>query len=339
MAQFYGMVPVTITVTGGRSDGMTAGWINNDPPGFSTDAALIKPFTPAEMTDFLTLNFNAPANSFVTGNLRYEFDHSSPVFYIFDDSAFPFPIVDGPFSFNGLPAGFTPTSAGIVFDGNPSAMSCESNFVGVASLLVDNFVVSSGTTPPLGGDAFLSYQYPFPATQLLDLVNNPIDLRWVGTTTWGGPEPVVGAATFIPAFGGSGWIINGNFIIAASWWYNATLDQYVQAGSSPGPDWVEVPEPTVTVLAVYPNQGLDTGAQPVAVDGSGFSNGATVTFDGVSATSVNVQNQHQLTCSTPAFGGVLGATADFVIDGEDPAHSGETVKAKKKAVDVTVTDG
>lgn len=168
-----------------------------------------------------------------------------------------------------------------------------------------------------------------------DLFGNslPNDTSYQGWWSWTPPaEPVPGSSFTVDYIALVVDYTSGVF------WYNSSLDQYIFAASSPGAGWVQVADPTVTVAAVYPNQGLSTGAQPVAIDGSGFSNGATVTFNGVAATSVAVQTQHQLTCVTPAFGGVLGATANFVVDGEDPTHSGETVKAKKTAVDVVVTD-
>jgi hypothetical protein len=79
----------------------------------------------------------------------------------------------------------------------------------------------------------------------------------------------------------------GSYIVTTS---NGTLT--VIAGSPP------------TLLSVTPGSGLTNGGTPVSITGSGFELGASVSFAGQSATSVNVSSGTVLTALTPA--GPLG---------------------------------
>ncbi|HYU31849.1 MAG TPA: IPT/TIG domain-containing protein [Thermoanaerobaculia bacterium] len=58
--------------------------------------------------------------------------------------------------------------------------------------------------------------------------------------------------------------------------------------------------PAVTVSQTSPNHGLASGGTPVTITGSGFQNGATVTFGGTASPSVTFNNSTQLTATTPA---------------------------------------
>ncbi len=83
--------------------------------------------------------------------------------------------------------------------------------------------------------------------------------------------------------------------------------------------------PTVTAAGVTPNVG-DTagGGQPVTIPGTGFVSGCTVTFDGVSATSVIFGTSTSITCVPPA--GSTG-TADIVVTNPDTQTSGASGNA------------
>lgn len=59
-----------------------------------------------------------------------------------------------------------------------------------------------------------------------------------------------------------------------------------------------VTPPTVTL--VTPNHGLASGGTVVTITGTGFQNGATVSFGGTAAASVTFNNAAQLTVTTPA---------------------------------------
>lgn len=58
--------------------------------------------------------------------------------------------------------------------------------------------------------------------------------------------------------------------------------------------------PTPTVTAVSPTSGTTAGGTSVTITGTGFENGATVTFGTNSATNVTVVNSTTITATTPA---------------------------------------
>jgi len=66
-----------------------------------------------------------------------------------------------------------------------------------------------------------------------------------------------------------------------------------------------VPISTVTVTSCSPNDGAAAGGTPVTVGGTGFVATPTVTFGGVSATSVVWVSATELTCVTPTGNGVV----------------------------------
>lgn len=69
--------------------------------------------------------------------------------------------------------------------------------------------------------------------------------------------------------------------------------------------------PQLNVSAVVPPSGWVDGSNVVEVQGTGFAPGASVTFDGVPATSVSVQDHTRLTCTVPA--GSVGGPVDVVV--------------------------
>jgi hypothetical protein len=58
--------------------------------------------------------------------------------------------------------------------------------------------------------------------------------------------------------------------------------------------------PGPLLVSVSPASGVTTGGTTVTLTGSGFQNGATVTFDGIAATGVTFVSSTQLTAVTPA---------------------------------------
>ncbi len=69
-----------------------------------------------------------------------------------------------------------------------------------------------------------------------------------------------------------------------------------------------------TVVSCSPNQGTTAGNSLVTITGTGFLDGATVTFDGSDATVVTVVSTTTITCRTPAH--ALGAV-DIVVTNLD----------------------
>lgn len=70
--------------------------------------------------------------------------------------------------------------------------------------------------------------------------------------------------------------------------------------------------PTITSLDVV--TGSTSGGTAVAITGTGFKNGCTVTFDGVAATSIVVASSTSITCVTPAH---ASGAVDVVITNVD----------------------
>jgi endonuclease/exonuclease/phosphatase family metal-dependent hydrolase len=59
------------------------------------------------------------------------------------------------------------------------------------------------------------------------------------------------------------------------------------------------PAPAPTVISLAPNNGTTNGGTSVTLAGTGFVSGATVRFDGIAATNVNVVNSLAITATTP----------------------------------------
>jgi IPT/TIG domain len=79
---------------------------------------------------------------------------------------------------------------------------------------------------------------------------------------------------------------------------------------------ISVPPPRVQ--SVTPNHGPATGGTSVTITGKYFQPGATVTFNGVSATGVTVVSTTQINAVTPAYsGGVQTSSANIVVKNPD----------------------
>jgi len=122
--------------------------------------------------------------------------------------------------------------------------------------------------------------------------------------------------------------LQGNYVIILFWWTIPALSECgdIQesrmqlAGASPGPEWERLDPldddaaPVPTVDTVTPNHGPLAGGDSVTIDGSGFGDAATVTFDGVAATNVVTVSQFRITCDAPAH---AAGAADVVVTNED----------------------
>jgi hypothetical protein len=82
-------------------------------------------------------------------------------------------------------------------------------------------------------------------------------------------------------------------------------------GGLPGYGTFTYVNPTPTVTAVNPSSGTPDGGNTVALTGTGFVDGATVTLGGQSCTNVVVVSSTELTCTAPA--GTDGAVVDAVV--------------------------
>lgn len=79
--------------------------------------------------------------------------------------------------------------------------------------------------------------------------------------------------------------------------------------------------PVVHLDAVSPGTGAPTGGTDVVLLGRGFAAGATVTFDGVSATAVTVESDRSVSCTTPAH---VEGTVDVVLTNPDASTATST---------------
>lgn len=116
------------------------------------------------------------------------------------------------------------------------------------------------------------------------------------------------------------------------WWYNSNTDHY-KYGADPGGSFISSAAPAFrTYGEENPVQGVSTGGTPIIIIGDGFADTATVTVNGVAATSIVVVDQHTITCTTPAYGGV------FTETGEVDVGNGDIKSANVASVTITVTN-
>ena len=92
------------------------------------------------------------------------------------------------------------------------------------------------------------------------------------------------------------------------------------------------------VLLVDPATGPAAGGNTVAVHGTGFAEGATVTFGGVVATEVDVSSTEALTCVTPAHAAGMVDVA-VTVDGKTGTFRGGFTYSEGPGLPVPFVDG
>lgn len=121
-------------------------------------------------------------------------------------------------------------------------------------------------------------------------------------------------------------------LAGVNWWYSPNDDLY-KYGADPGGTYVSSTAPAFrTYGQENPVQGISTGGTPIIIEGDGFADTAAVTVNGVSAASIVVVNQHTITCTTPAYGGVFTETDEVDVG------DGVIKSANVKSVTITVTN-
>jgi CTP:molybdopterin cytidylyltransferase MocA len=236
---------------------------------------------------------------------------------------------------NGFTYVAAPTVSNVVPNSGPAAGGTGvtitgTNFVSGASVTfgggaATNVVVVSGTqitaTTPAHAGGAVNVVVTNPDTQSGTLVN--------GFTYTSGTAPTVSSVSpnSGPAAGGTGVTITGtNFVSGATVTFggtaatnvvvvNGTTITATTAAHAAGAVTVTVTNPDTqsgslangftyaaapTVASVTPNNGLAAGGTNVTIAGTGFVNGATVTFGGTAATNVVVVNGTTITATTPA---------------------------------------
>ena len=230
--------------------------------------------------------------------------------------------------FASLPAGFTVVSASV--SGGPSRGSGS-----------DHFWMQGGSSE--GPMDQSSYAYPgnssgFPITTpptILDLYSGGVGVR-------------ANAATgYLGSVGDGGFPRISGTYTTASWYFNLATNHYQFTDTPPGLPWVLVGKPPLglteihaqnpsytipdtfaidgedplservpltplTMSVITPTTGC--GSVPVILIGTGFGDGATVTFDGVAATGVNVITSNSIQVITPAH---ANGAVDVVVTNPD----------------------
>jgi hypothetical protein len=124
------------------------------------------------------------------------------------------------------------------------------------------------------------------------------------------------------------WQINGtNIADATNSTFNLGNVQFADSGSydlvisnaaglvTNFEEIVNLPPPPLTIASVTPNTGLTSGGTSVTITGTGFTNGATVSFGNAAATSVTVASATNITANTPPAA-TAGAVNVVVINGD-----------------------
>lgn len=195
-----------------------------------------------------------------------------------------------------VPTGFQPTTGlSVAIGGTPVGSNNSITYTGSGT---------SGSSSPLS---------PTNNTSLIGLYVPYVEIA--ATVRWDGSENGEIIAKTVT--------ITGNYVIA-TWYFNPTTNHYQLSQTNPGSPWV-AQNPTPAITSMFPSQGPAAGGTSVALNGSGFGDGALVRIGSAPGTSNVVTNSNLVTCTTGAFLGNLSGPANLTIDGEDPTHSGITV--------------
>jgi hypothetical protein len=298
------------------------------------------PGTPSDSYVLQAVNAGTPGDAVIDvpfngdGQLQLDFDTSTSIFV--DGSGTPTLLAD-------LPAGFTVTAAVVhsyltfATGGSPTDFQMYLSF--------DPLTVS-GLLHPVGSTSDITFAWPGLMPSMLDLVNGGVGVRAVGdgatrgvilqTTSTGtlfitGAYDIVSTSWVIPdpatSPDGTGEAGTGTPAAPSGPTRNdvrnacgvPTESHVVYSPSSPGDGYVSLASPPTPVIdSVTPPGGTTVGGQPVTIRGAGFDDGATVTFDGVSATSVVIVSQFEITCVTPAH---VAGSADVIVTNSDGTPS------------------
>jgi regulation of enolase protein 1 (concanavalin A-like superfamily) len=121
---------------------------------------------------------------------------------------------------------------------------------------------------------------------------------------------------------GTSWTLKG-VPPGAYYWSVQAIDTALAGGAWATEQMVGIP----AISDVTPGSGPLEGGTVATITGSGFEPGATVTFDGASATGVSVVSQAEVTCTVPAGTGSYGPVDVTVVNpsgGEDTLAAGFT---------------
>jgi hypothetical protein len=131
-------------------------------------------------------------------------------------------------------------------------------------------------------------------------VNNgagaPVGFNFLRSTSSGGPYTLLGTS---PMTSTCGPYTDQTVALGTTYYYVA--DAMNAAGTSGFSNQVTAQIPNApTITGISPNSGAAAGGTAVTITGAGFAPGATVTFDGITATNVVVVSSTAITAVTPA---------------------------------------
>jgi IPT/TIG domain len=222
---------------------------------------------------------------------------------------------DPPIALAGLPAGFDPTTFSVKLAGHtqwqnapsPNSLIAFRIHFNAAQIYSDTDHAfhtgeKTATTDPLGVLALSGV-----VRLEWEVVNNAV----TGGTPCG-PLDFVDLDINITHL-----YATGTYVIVWVWYVIPAVDacgeahasQLVLAATPPTPDYLPLdpddPDavPTVTITDLAPSHGPIAGGTSVTIRGSGFGQGASVTFGGVAATDVVVVDQFTITATAPAGAG------------------------------------
>ena len=227
------------------------------------------------------------------------------------------------------PAGDTPINASVSASIAPSPVPAGNSYT-VSGLALTSTLVANATTT-LGAGSVLAVTFSStlsatgatPASQAVSFsgsvsLPNPVPIGATAPIELTSP-PV----TFSAAASGA---MSTAVSVDPSGHLSVSLGSLAFAGDCNGPPPVEIASAAITPAAgyvtnVFPNAGLNTGAQPVKIVGNHFSGASEVDFVessisvpgttvSVPATDVKVVNDHVITCTSPAVSPDAAALPD-----------------------------
>lgn len=135
----------------------------------------------------------------------------------------------------------------------------------------------------------------------------------------GGKWPALTYAAALNQYVGAGSAFGGQLFYVITqlpaWYYNPNTNHYQYTVTNPGAPWIaQAPTLSIDCAGISPSSGYTVGGSLITIPGTGFGDGATVTFGGVAATSVTVVDANTITAILPAH---AAGAVDVVVTNLD----------------------
>ncbi len=204
---------------------------------------------------------------------------------------------------NGATVSFGGTAATGVSFGSSTSLTCTTpaHGVGAVNVVVTNPDAQTGTLT--NGYTYTSGT-PAPTVTSVAPSSGPVaggtDVTITGTNFVNGATVAFGGTSAKSTFVNSTSLTCSTPAHAAGAVDVVVTNPDAQSGTLKGGFTYAGSTTAPLVTLVSPNSGPVAGATPVTVTGGNFVNGATITFDGSSATAVTFVSANSITCATPA---------------------------------------